>query len=124
MALYKRIALIRNIDDYYDIVDELVDRYGELPKPAKNLYTIALIRGNAMACGIEALEQEGGSVKIFPSHINIDVWSELSDAFDGSLKIVMGSKTYINLYLRKDPKPLELINKIFEKYIHFAKQNQ
>ncbi len=124
MALYKRIALIRNMDDYYDIVDELVDRYGELPKPAKNLCTIALIRGNAMACGIEALEQEGGSVKIFPSHIDIDVWSELSDAFDGCLKIVMASKTYINLYLRKAQRPLELINKIFEKYIQIANENK
>ena len=124
MALYKRIAMIRNRDDYYDIVDELVDRYGELPKPAKNLCTIALIRGNAMACGIEALEQDGSSIKIFPSHIDIDIWSELSDAFDGSLKIVMASKTYINLYLRKAPKPLELVNKIFEKYIQIANENK
>ena len=124
MALYKRIAMIRNRDDYYDIVDELVDRYGELPKPAKNLCMIALIRGNAMACGIEALEQDGSSIKIFPSHIDIDIWSELSDAFDGSLKIVMGSKTYINLYLRKAPKPLELVNKIFEKYIQIAHENK
>ena len=122
MLLYKRIAMIRNRDDYYDIIDELVDRYGELPKSAKNLMTIALIRGNAIACGIEAVEQDGTSIKIFPSHIDIDVWSELSDLFDGSLKIVMGSRTYINLYLRKDPKPLELINKIFEKYTQIAHQ--
>ncbi len=124
MALYKRIAMIRNVDDYYDIVDELVDRYGELPKPAKNLCTIALIRGNAMTCGVENIEQDGNSIKIFPSHIDIEIWSELSDAFDGSLKIVMGSKTYINLYLRKAPKPLELVNKIFEKYIQIANQNK
>ncbi len=123
MALYKRIAMIRNRDDYYDIVDELVDRYGELPQSAKNLCTIALIRGNAMACGVEAVEQDGNGVRIFPSHIDIDIWSELSDAFDGSLKIVMGSKTYIHLYLRKNPRPLELVNKIFEKYIQLAQQN-
>ena len=120
MGLYKRIAMIRNRDDYHDIIDELVDRYGELPKAARNLMMIALIRGNAIACGIEALEQDGSSIKIFPTHIDIDVWSELSDAFDGSLKIVMGSRTYINLYLRKAPKPLELINKIFEKYTQIA----
>ena len=124
MALYKRIAMIRNRDDYYDIVDEMVDRYGELPKSAKNLVMIALIRGNAMACGIESVEQEGGSVKIFPRHIDIDIWSDLSDAFDGSLKLVMGSKNYINLYLRRAPKPLELINKIFEKYIQIAHENK
>ena len=120
MGLYKRIAMIRNRDDYHDIIDELVDRYGELPKAARNLMMIALIRGNAIASGIEALEQDGSSIKIFPTHIDIDVWSELSDAFDGSLKIVMGSRTYINLYLRKAPKPLELINKIFEKYTQIA----
>ena len=122
MGLYKRIAMIRNRDDYHDIIDELVDRYGELPKAAKNLMTIALIRGNAIASGIEALEQDGSSIKIFPTHIDIDVWSELSDAFDGSLKIVMGSRTYINLYLRKAPKPLELINKVLEKYIQIARE--
>ena len=77
-----------------------------------------------MSCGIEALEQDGGSVKIFPSHIDIDIWSELSDAFDGSLKIVMASKTYINLYLRKTQRPLDLINKIFEKYIQIANENK
>ena len=77
-----------------------------------------------MACGIEALEQDGSSIKIFPTHIDIDIWSELSDAFDGSLKIVMGSKTYINLALRKAPKPLELVNKIFEKYIQIANENK
>ncbi len=124
MALYKRIAMVRNQDDYYDIVDELVDRYGELPTPAKNLMTIALIRGNAMACGIEEISQSGNSVEIYPTHIDIDIWSDLSDAFEGSLKIVMGSRTHINLFLRKAPKPLSLVNKIFEKYIQIANQNR
>ena len=87
-----------------------------------NLMTIALIRGNALACGIEALEQDGSSIRIFPSRINIDVWMELSDLFEGSLKLVMSGRNYINLYLRKEPKPLELINKVLEAYIRVAKE--
>ena len=120
MALYKRIALIRNEEDYYDIVDELIDRYGELPKPAKNLLLIALIRGNALACGIEEITGEGQTVSIYPSHIDIDVWMALSDEFEGALKIVMSSRTHISFSLKKSPKPLESINKIFEKYLELS----
>ncbi len=124
MALYKRIALIRNKYDYYDITDELIDRYGELPKPAKNLLLIALIRGNAIACGVEEVTAEGQTVDIYPSHIDIDVWSDLSDEFDGALKIVMSSRTHIAFSLKKNPKPLEYINKVFEKYIELADKKE
>ena len=120
MALYKRIALIRNKDDYYDITDELIDRYGELPKPAKNLLLIALIRGNAITCGIEEITSEGQTVSIYPAHIDIDVWSDLSDEFDGALKMVMSSRTHITLSLKKASKPLEYISKVFEKYIELT----
>ncbi len=125
MHLYKRIALIRNRDDYYDLTDELVDRFGELPTPAKNLLEIALIRAGGIAIGVDAVEQEGSSIKIFPKHIDIEIWSELCDLFGGSIGIVMTGKTYINLYLRKAPeklakKPLALVNKIFEKYLEIG----
>lgn len=124
MSLYKRIALIRNQDDYYDVVDELIDRYGELPKPAKNLLLIALIRGNAIACGVEEVSDEGQTVNIYPSRIDIDTWMQLSDDFDGSLKIVMSSRTHIALQLKKGPDPLNRVNKIFEKYIQIAQKEQ
>ena len=117
MALYKRIALIRNKDDYYDIVDELVDRYGELPKPAKNLLTIALIRGIALSIGVEEISGDGGTVRIYPSQFDFEVWSELSDLFSGTIKIVLNSRAYISVYLNKDPKPLDYILRIFEKYV-------
>ena len=46
------------------------------------------------------------------------------DGYEGYTFIrKLASKTYINLYLRKNPKPLELIHKIFEKYLQIAKEN-
>ena len=122
MALYKRIALIRNKDDYHDIVDELVDRYGELPKPAKNLLTIALIRGLALSIGIEEISADGGSVKIYPSKFDLDVWSELSDVFDGAIKIVLNSKAYVSVFLKKAPKPLDFVLHVLEKYGEIEKK--
>ena len=95
--------------------------------PAKNLLEIALIRGNALACGIEAVEDEGSHIRFYPSHIDIEAWSELSDLYGGCLGIVMTGKTYINLYLRKADeklakKPLALVNKILEKYLEIVER--
>ncbi len=120
MALYKRIALIRNKDDYYDITDELIDRYGELPKATKNLLMIALLRARGVACGIAEITQEGGIIHIYPEHFDIEIWSELSDEF-GCLRASLSSRTCVDVRLAAADKKLSsspalLLNKIFEKY--------
>ena len=40
--MYKRIALIETRDDLYDVQDELIDRYGDIPEDTANLLNIAL----------------------------------------------------------------------------------
>lgn len=45
--IYKKIALIRNEKDYYDIQEEIEDRYGDLPQSVQNLLDVALIKAMA-----------------------------------------------------------------------------
>lgn len=47
MNLYKRIAGIENDEDYMDMQDELIDRFGELPKPVQNLLRVSLLKSLA-----------------------------------------------------------------------------
>jgi len=44
LDIYKRIAGIENMKERDDMKDELLDRFGEIPKAADNLLRIALIR--------------------------------------------------------------------------------
>ncbi len=44
LDIYKRIAGIENIKEREDMKDELLDRFGEIPKSVDNLLRIALIR--------------------------------------------------------------------------------
>ena len=53
MEVYKRIASIENRDDWRDVMDELIDRFGDVPPEAENLLWIALLRGLAARLGIE-----------------------------------------------------------------------
>ncbi len=51
MDLYRRIAAIRTNDDASDLMDEMIDRYGEPPKPVLALLDVALLRSAAAKAG-------------------------------------------------------------------------
>ncbi len=117
MALYKRIALIRKKYDMEDMTDELMDRYGDLPKPAYHLLMIALIRAEAIRCGITSVKQEGNSVIFQQEDPDVDAWIDLSDLVKGRIRFIPGSKAGIRLNLRPEEDMLGIIHKIFEKYL-------
>ena len=120
MALYKRIALIRNKDDLEDMIDELADRYGDLPKAARNLLMIALVRAEAIKCGIKSIREEGNTVTFLTDHPDIDAWSEISALVKGRIRFITGSEPAIRLALRPEEDRLSIIHKIFEKYLAFT----
>ena len=51
LDVYKRIASVRDEEDDLSIQDELMDRFGNIPKPVKNLLLIARIRAAASFMG-------------------------------------------------------------------------
>ena len=123
MALYKRIALIRNRDDMEDMIDELSDRYGDLPSPAVNLLHISLARALGEACGITSIRQEGHDVFFTQDALDIDIWSDLADLVKGRLRFVgSGTSASIKLQLRQGEDMLGIIHKIFEKYLALGKE--
>nr|WP_325179675.1 transcription-repair coupling factor [uncultured Oscillibacter sp.] len=58
MDLYRRIAAIRSDDDASDLLDELLDRYGEAPKPVLALLDVALLRAAAGKAGVSDITQK------------------------------------------------------------------
>ena len=58
MDLYRRIAAIRTDDDASDLLDELLDRYGEAPKPVLTLLDVALLRAAAAKAGVSDITQK------------------------------------------------------------------
>ncbi|HLS84075.1 MAG TPA: transcription-repair coupling factor [Arenimonas sp.] len=56
LTLYKRIAGAGNEDALADLQAEMVDRFGVLPEPSKQLFAIAALKLQATALGIRRLE--------------------------------------------------------------------
>ena len=59
MDLYRRIAAVRTPEDSEDLLDEMMDRYGEPPKSVLALLDVALLRTAAMAAGVSDISQKG-----------------------------------------------------------------
>ena len=62
MDLYRRMAAIRCQEDADDLLDEIIDRYGDPPKGVLNLIDVALLRAKAQEAGIQDIRQKAGDV--------------------------------------------------------------
>ena len=113
ISLYKRISLIGNRYDLEDMTDELLDRYGELPRAASNLLRIALIRSLAQECGITQIRQDGSDVHICSPKLDVDVWMELSTRFPGKLRMMLSANPYIRYRIEKANTALENLIELF-----------
>ena len=72
MDLYRRMAAIRAQEDADDLLDEIVDRYGEPPKGVLNLIDIALLRAKAREVGIKDIRQKSGDVLFTLVNLNFE----------------------------------------------------
>ena len=73
LSMYKRIALIETRADLYDVQDELIDRYGDIPEDTANLLNIALIKADCSRAGVTQLRIRDKEVRfVFDKQAPID----------------------------------------------------
>ncbi|MEO7065655.1 MAG: transcription-repair coupling factor [Rhodanobacter sp.] len=73
LTLYKRIASAQNEDDLRDLQVEMIDRFGLLPDPAKQLFAVASLKLMATPLGIRKLDfgANGGRI-VFRDKPDVD----------------------------------------------------
>ena len=77
MDLYRRMAAIRSQEDADDLLDEIIDRYGDPPKGVLNLIDVALLRAKARQVGIQDIRQKAGDVLFALSNLDFEAVSAL-----------------------------------------------
>ena len=62
MDIYRRIAALRTAEQSQELLDELIDRYGEPPQPVLKLMDVARLRAAAGALGVGAISPRGSEI--------------------------------------------------------------
>jgi len=87
MDLYRRMAAIRSQEDADDLLDEIIDRYGEPPKGVLNLVDVALLRANARKVGICDIRQKSNEVYFTMTALNFEAISMLCADVDYKTRV-------------------------------------
>ncbi|MBR3848556.1 MAG: transcription-repair coupling factor [Oscillospiraceae bacterium] len=118
MDLYRRIASISDREEADDVIDELIDRFGEPPRETMTLIDIALLRIAAAKAGICDITQKGQSLKITMVDPTFDVISKLcaNPRFKGKILLNAGQEPYLMLKLKGDDEPLSMAEAFVEAY--------
>lgn len=83
LEIYRRIADIRTFEDSADVVDELIDRFGDPPQAVKGLIDVALLRNLAGSLGITEVKQLNDHLLLYKSKIDMAQMARLTRRHEG-----------------------------------------
>ena len=92
MDLYRRMAAIRSKEDADELLDEIVDRYGDPPRGVMNLMAIAQLRARAAACGIADISQKGRTLVLTLSRFDFQAVGKLCSRDPWQKRIFLSPK--------------------------------
>lgn len=121
LDIYKRIASIENEEEMDDMLEELIDRFGDVPKKVQQLLTIALLKAFAHSIYVTSVEQKGEALRFVmyeKAKVHVERIPALIERYRGDLKFTVETNPYFT-YLKKsknkkekDEDVLELVKNI------------
>ena len=93
LDLYKRISQIMDGSDYDDLVDEMTDRFGDLPKEVVNLMDVSLLKSRANKAYITSIVLNNGELSFGmyrDAKIDTDKIDHMLNGYFGKMRFVFG----------------------------------
>ena len=113
--MYKKIAAIESEDDKFEIEDELIDRFGDIPKPVQNIIEVAALKIPAKECGVYEINQRADAVLLTfeADKIDAQLVMGLDRLYPKRIKLYSGEKPVIGYALRGQHKEiLNIVNNL------------
>ena len=105
IEIYQDIALCRNDEDIEDVIDEIIDRYGSMPKEVENLIEIARIKILAREASVIKVTQKEKSIMVNLDKDDIKIDEEkikvLLEKYGTKLRFSAGVEPYITLKINE-----------------------
>lgn len=114
LDVYRRIAEVESQDDAMDVIDELIDRFGDPPDSVRGLLDVALLRNRASALGLSEIRQQNDALCFYKKEFNLAEVGALIQAMNGRVLFSAGSKPYLSVKLGKQ-EPLDVMAEVLEK---------
>jgi len=107
LQMYKKIATVRSEEDEDEMIDEMIDRFGDVPRETLNLIKISRIRGLAEELSVKRIfEQNGKIVFTFDEKNPLTAFAivNINDVFKGKAFVHGGVEPFIRIPLNQKDK--------------------
>ena len=97
LDIYKRISSIEDEEEYLDVQDELLDRFGDMPRAVDNLLVVAALKATAHKAYITEVNvnrQEARLTMYRHAKLNTEGIPELIAKYKGDLRFQSGEEPY------------------------------
>ena len=109
---YRKIARIQTEEDSFDVIDELIDRYGEPPQSVKGLVDVARLRNMAALSGITEITQAGDVMVFYLSAFDMRRIAAVTAVMGKRMRLETIGRARMNVSLGKDDKPIDVMKTV------------
>ena len=107
--IYRKIMTVNEDADKSDLLDELIDRYGEPPKSVVGLIDVSLLRNKAAHMGITEISQKNGAMYFYTQYLSNEQIFALSSAYKGRITFNGAGKSYVAIKISPKVKPFDMM---------------
>ncbi len=112
LSIYRRIATIRSEDDKLDVIDELIDRFGEPPKTVTLLIDIALCKAEAIELGFTEISEQNGRLLLYSSGLTEPISRLLTSELKRRVMFSAGTKPYVSIRPESGQTSVQLLKQV------------
>ncbi|MBR5252159.1 MAG: transcription-repair coupling factor, partial [Oscillospiraceae bacterium] len=113
---YKRIAALETEEDVSDLLDELIDRYGDVPPSVMGLIDISLLRVMAASVGIhEVVQRKEGLMFYSADFAKVDVAYVMQNT-KHRISISSAAKPYISAQIKNGESSLQVMKDMLQLF--------
>lgn len=110
--LYRKIMVTVTDEDKLDLIDELIDRYGDPPKAVLGLIEVSLLRNKAARLGITEISQRNAQMYFYTEYLTIEQITALSMAYKGKITFNGSGKSYVAIKIAPKKRPFEMMKEV------------
>lgn len=113
LGIYRRIADIRTSEDADDVLDELIDRFGDPPPAVLGLVDIALLRNRAAAHGIYEISENDKTMLLYLAKLDENA-GKVCGKLKGRAMLNAGQKPYLSVRMAPGQEPLDVLTEALD----------
>lgn len=112
LDVYKKIASLHTEAEKMDLLDELIDRFGDVPPTVATLLEVSLLRNILAGYGFREINQKAQSLLLIPETLNLEIANKLMAGICSRVLVNASQKPYITVKIEKDQQIVTVLKEI------------